>query len=180
MVTTYTSRTTTAKVLIVMNVLAWIAFIGFMIDAGAILTSYIASCFDLQLVKRMYKSLETSLVYTNGFEVYTFYVSFALALQVIKAYISFEVIKVLSRVSLRDPFTNNVARRLERISYVLFSAFLLGIIHNAYFGWLQKRTALSLDEWNTGELFAMAGLVFIISQVFRRGVELQAEADLTV
>ncbi len=180
MVTAYTNRKTTAKVLMVMNVLSWIAFVGFMIDATAILVSYVASCFDLELVKRMYKSLETSLVYSNGFEVYTFYVFFAFAQQAINAYITYQIIRVLTRVNMKNPFTTGVARRLEFIAYILFGAFVTGIIHNSYFGWLQKRTGLVLDEWSIDWLFATAGIVFIISQVFRRGVELQAENDLTV
>ena len=35
-------------------------------------------------------------------------------------------------------------------------------------------------NWISGEFIFMVGLVFIISQVFKRGVEIQAENDLTV
>ncbi|MBN2635649.1 MAG: DUF2975 domain-containing protein [Prolixibacteraceae bacterium] len=36
------------------------------------------------------------------------------------------------------------------------------------------------DSWNTGPFLFMAGLVFVISQIFKRGVEIQSENDLTV
>jgi hypothetical protein len=54
-------------------------------------------------------------------------------------------------------------------------------IGNAYSHYLMKSTGVELDAFNTsGEYFFIAGMVYIISQVFKRGIEMQEENTLTV
>lgn len=54
-------------------------------------------------------------------------------------------------------------------------------IGNGYFDFISKRTGIDLvNHFNHGEYFFMAGIVYIISQIFKRGVELQEENELTV
>ena len=57
---------------------------------------------------------------------------------------------------------------------------LIGVLNNAYMRWLTKTTGEFYERGTTEEFMFMAGLVFIISQVFRRGVEIQSENELTV
>lgn len=79
-----------------------------------------------------------------------------------------------------NPFKMEVAHTLERISYVLFGTWVVGKVGNAYTGWLLKITGELFGSWVSGEFVLMAGLVYIISQVFKRGVEIQNENELTV
>ena len=79
-----------------------------------------------------------------------------------------------------DPFKTDVARLLERISYVLLGSCLIALVSNGYTAWLSIRTGSPQGDLDVGELIFMAALVFIISQVFKRGVEIQSENDLTI
>jgi hypothetical protein len=73
-----------------------------------------------------------------------------------------------------------VANTLERISYVLFGTWIVGMLSSAYSAWLMKTTGETFVNYVSGEFIFVAGLVFIISQVFKRGVEIQSENELTV
>ena len=174
------TKTRTEVILIVMNILAWVTFIGLMIEAGAILISYGVSCVNPEAAKDLYKGLNLYNLSQFSFWYYSLSVSFMVALSCMKAYVAFLVIKTLSKVNLKNPFTIEVARILERISYVLLGTWIVAVLNNAYTGWLLKRTGELQGDWVTVEFIFMAGLVFIISQVFKRGVEIQSENDLTV
>jgi hypothetical protein len=54
------------------------------------------------------------------------------------------------------------------------------MLSNGYTASLFKLTGELFGTYITGEFVFMAGLIFVISQIFRRGVEIQSENDLTV
>ena len=73
-----------------------------------------------------------------------------------------------------------MATILQTISYFLGSIWLLMQVGNGQTRWLSKQAGLSLQDWNGAEFLFVAGLVFIVSQIFKRGVEMQSENELTV
>src|SRR6476661_7180089 len=98
-------KTRTFQILTIMRILAWVAFVGFMIEAGAVLVSYAVSVVNPDAARNLYKGLDLySLRQFNGWH-YTGTVSFIIALSLMKAYVSFLVIKTLSNVNLMNPFT---------------------------------------------------------------------------
>src|SRR6187397_3167939 len=99
-------KTKTEQILAVMNVLAWVAFIGLMIKAGAILTSYGVSIWNPAASKNLYMKLNLENLRKFNFWHYTGIVSMLIALEILKGYIAFLVIKVLSKIKLSNPFTN--------------------------------------------------------------------------
>jgi hypothetical protein len=173
-------NTRTAQILIVMRVLVWIAFIGLMIQAGAILFSYIFTYFKPEAAHNLYKGLDMHELRVSSFGNYTAAVSFMIALLCMKAYVAYLLIQALSGVNMENPFTMEVARLLEQISYILLGAAVIALLSNAHANWITKRTGIVMQETGTGEFLLVAGLVFIIAQVFKRGVEIQSENDLTV
>lgn len=176
-------KTRTETILKVMHVLAWIAFIGLAIKAGAILTSYGVSWFNPVAAKDLYRGMNLYDLSQYDFWLYTQMVSYVVVLLAIKAYAVYQVIKIMMKVRLQSPFTTETVTRLETISYVLFGGVIISILSRAQSDWLTKRVQDFNIHWigdDAGEFLFMAGLVFIISQVFKRGVELQSENELTV
>ncbi len=176
-------KTRTETILTVMHVLAWIAFIGLAIKAGAILTAYGVSWFNPVAAQDLYRGMNLYDLSQYDFWLYTQMVSYIVALLVIKAYAVFLVIKIMMKVKMQSPFTAETVARLEKISYVLLGGVIISVLSNAQADWLQKRVQDFHINWigeNVGEFLFITGLVFIISQVFKRGVELQSENELTV
>jgi hypothetical protein len=90
------------------------------------------------------------------------------------------VITALSKFKLADPFTAEVAGRLEKISIVAFGTWVVTMIYNAHNWLLVKRTGEVMGEWLSGEFIFLVGIVYIFAQVFKRGVEIQSENEMTV
>jgi hypothetical protein len=172
--------TKTEKILTAMNVLAWITFIGIMIRAGAILVSYGVSIANPEAAKNLFMGMNWYNLMQFNFWNYTSSVSFVIAVLILEAYTSFLVIKVLSKIKLANPFTTEIANLLEKISYIILGTWVTAMLYNLHTGWLSKRISGLEQNLIPGEFIFLAGVVFVISQVFKRGVEIQSENELTV
>jgi hypothetical protein len=173
-------KTRTEQILSVLHILAWIAFIGYAIEAGAVLVSFAVSCVNPEAAKNLYLKLDFRHLRQFNMLYYSGSVLFMIVLSVMKSYVWFLVIKTLQKINLVSPFTKEVANMLERISYLLFSIWLIGMLSNGYTASLFKLTGELFGTYITGEFVFMAGLIFVISQIFKRGVEIQSENELTV
>ena len=89
------TKTKTETILVIMNVLTWIIFIGLMIEAGAILVSYGVSIINPKMVIKMYKGFDFYSLSQYDFWHYTGIISFKAAILIIEAYTAYLVIKVL-------------------------------------------------------------------------------------
>jgi hypothetical protein len=173
-------KTRTEGVLAIMNVLAWLAFIGFMIKAGAIAISYGVSCVNPGAARNLYMGQNLYRLSQFSFWHYTLSVGLMVAILCAKAFVFFLATKILMKVNMVSPFKIEVARIIQKIGYVLLITWFVAMAANAHSDWLMKTTGEPYGEWIETEFIFMAGLVFIISQVFKRGVEIQSENDLTV
>jgi len=97
-----------------------------------------------------------------------------------KAWISFLVVKTLSKFNLQNPFTMEVAGRLEKISLFALATWFVTLLNNIYVSLIMKTTGKNAGNILSTEFIFMVGILFIITTVFRRGVEIQSENELTV
>jgi len=176
----FSAKTRTEQILIVMYILAWVAFIGYNIQAGVFLITYGVGLVNPGAATDLYQGLNLYELMQYNFWHYTLSVSFLAAIPMMKAYVSFLAIKALSVVNLVNPFTTAVAERLEKISYVMLGTWVVAMLSNAHTSWLLKKTGELQGDWISGDSIFAAGIVFIMAQVFKRGVEIQSENDLTV
>jgi hypothetical protein len=168
------------KILKIMNVLAWVAFIALMVEAGAILTSYGISYAFPNAAKNLYRGWSLYPLQQFSFFHYTLSVFFNASIFAAKAYMCFLVIKTLSAVKLANPFTLQVTAQIEQISYILVIVGMLAAFCDYHSRWVLSITGVVEPKTDAfGHIF-VAGLVFIIAQIFKRGIEMQAENDLTV
>lgn len=172
--------TRTKQILNVMYVLTWIAFVGLMIETGAILVSYVVGCINPGASKNLYRDLNLEELRAFSIWQFSWSVSFLFAVSGMKAYVSYLVITALSKVNMANPFTTEMVTILEKISYILLGIWIVAVLNNQQVEWLLKQTDITSETLSADEFIFMAGLVFIISQVFKRGVEIQSENDLTV
>ena len=171
---------TTKQVLDVMLVLTWITFIGLLIAAGALVVNYGFSVLNPDYTHNFNKGVDISYLRKTNFYQYTSVVTFMLVIAGLKAYMTYQIITVLSKVNLSNPFTLDVALKLQSISYVLMNIWIISVLSTGYGEWaLESKVSVGIGGDN-GVYLYIAGLLFIISQLFKRGVELQSENELTV
>jgi hypothetical protein len=105
-----------------------------------------------------------------------------IAVSALKAIIWFVVFNLLSKLKLQTPFSMEVEKKLERIAYLLLAVWIVSsVFWKTYMHYLTGATGIQLAANPSGdEYLFMAGIIYIISQVFKRGIEIQEENDLTV
>lgn len=173
-------KTKTESILTAMNVLTWVVFIGLLIHAGAIIVSYFISIINPEGAKNLYLGLDLFSLRQANFWKYSFTVLLTITLLGLKAYAAYLVILVLSKINLEHPFTMSIALLIEKVSYVILGTWVISMLANAYQEWLRQKGFPITENWISGEFIFLAGVIFIIAQIFKKGIELQSENELTI
>ncbi|MDF2478316.1 DUF2975 domain-containing protein [Sphingobacterium sp. GVS05A] len=165
-------------------VVAWIIFVGLSIEAGAIIVNFVFSIFKPELVGRLYQKLDLSAMYRQSqVSFYTIY-SFIIVIAVLKAHLFYLVVEMMHKLDLNKPFNNLVSKQITKISYLTFSIGLLSYVAQEAVGRILRKgyEVGSLNQfWTDSQAFIlMAAVIYVISVIFSRGIELQNENDLTV
>jgi hypothetical protein len=167
-----------------LNVVAWVIFIGLCVEAGALLFNFVFTLFKPIATLNIYKGLNLSELYTHHFAHYVGLMSFVLSLAILKAYLFYFVVEIFTKLNLGNPFNTEIAKLIEKIGFEAFVISIISIVAHQYTKGLMK-DGLNVDGvesyWNDSSAFMMmAAILFIISQIFKKGIELQNENDLTV
>ncbi len=169
----------TKRILKIMHIIAWIAFIGLSIKAGGIVISYIVSLFNEGAAKDLYKGMNLFAYKQNSLTQYTIIVCYRFLQFSTQAYMAFLVIKLLSNLNIQRPFNANALKLMQIINFCLLLLWAIVIIHNIHVGVLEASTGISADLLSS-EFIYIAGIVYVFSLLFKRGLELQSENDLTI
>ena len=182
----YKMKTKTKQILNVLKVVSWVIFFGLCLQTGVIIFTFIYSFFNPLVAENLHLGLDLSNLYNANIGNYSFVVSCLIILSGLKAYIFYLVVKIFLTIDFQNPFTFNLASLLAQISYISFAIWILSVFGNAYADWLiknvMKTPELNLQNYLGGssEFFFLGMIVFVISQVFKRGIELQSENELTI
>lgn len=171
-------------ILRVLEVISWIIFIGLCVDSGAIILRFIYSIYKPIAAHNIFKDLVLAEMQEKQFAHYIGLMSFIIVLSILKAYLFNLVINIFRKLNLVKPFNVEIAKLIEKISYETFSIAIVSFIAHHY----SKRLIQSGYEvshiekyWNDVPAFLMmAAIIYIIAQIFNKGLELQTENDLTV
>ena len=167
-----------------LKIVAWVIFVGLCIEAGALIVNFIFSVYKPEFVQNLYQKLDLSEMYNRSQWAFFGMYTFILIISILKAYLFYVVIMLLSKLDLSNPFNNFVSEKITQISYCTFE---IGIL--SYIGQQTAKNLLhhgyAIDAlnkyWADSEAFIlMAAIIYIIATIFRKGVEIQNENDLTV
>ena len=173
-------KTRTERILTVMHIVMWIIFIGTCIQAGAIIISYFVSLYNPIAAKDLYLGLNFFDLRQHDMDQYQITIFFVVATYCLKAYMAYLTIKIFLTINFSQPFSIEVAKLIQKISQAALIAGLIAIVADGYSQWLIKNGVTIKYNWPSGEFLLAAGVIFVIAQVFKKGIELQAENELTV
>jgi hypothetical protein len=171
----------------ILLVLSWIIFIGLCIEAGAFITNAVFAIANPAVVPRLWRQIDLSDLFRHD-QGHFFVVTLIMGIvAVLKAWLFFLIIRTLHSKDLNvaRPFSSKVRRLVFVLSYV---ALLIGLFSSygvRYTGWLVKQgvsmpDALYLQLGGADVWLFMAIILFIIAQIFKRGIEIQSENELTI
>ena len=167
-----------------LNVVSWIIFVGLCIEAGALIFNFALTLFKPIATHNIYNGLNLSEIYENQFAHFIGVLSFVVVLSLLKAYLFYLVVKIFMKLNLVKPFDVEIAKLIEKISFEAFAIAIVSIVAHQYTKMLiQSGYEVSHVEkyWNdTAAFLMMAAIIFVISQIFKKCIELQNENDLTV
>ena len=167
-----------------LKIVAWVIFIGLCMDAGGLILNFIFSIVNPEFVKNLYHKLDLSEMYAINKSAFFGMYSFILIIAMLKAYLFYIVVRLASNIDLSKPFNNYVSRQISLLSYYTLSIGLLS--------YLAKRTARNLQHhgynidtlnqfWVDSQAFIlMAAVIYVIANIFSKGVEYQEELEDTV
>ena len=178
-------KTKTHELLIIMKVFTWVAFFALCIKTGILaITFFVSEFINPVAAKHLYPGLNLSGLKEFSNLHYSAIIVLVIVLTALKAFMFYRVIQIFMKLNLMNPFSTDVALLIKKISYVALSIGALAIMATQYSRWLSKKgVGLNrLTEFiDSGPAFLFfAGIIFIISLVFKKGIEIQTENELTV
>lgn len=163
-----------------LEVVSWIVFIGLCVDSGAYLFRFIFSF----IKPHFFKDIILAEMQEKQLGHYVGIMSFIIALSLLKTYLFYLVIKIFLKLNLVKPFDAEIAQLIQKISYETFSIAIVSLVAHLYTkSLIQSGYEVSHIEkhWNDMPAFLMmAAIIYIIAQIFHKGIELQSENELTI
>jgi len=181
-------KISTMQTLKVLYVLVWIIFIGICIEAGGWIFS---TFYTLEInpinAHRSWPGLDLSSLYEYGRGYFLAEMAQISLVSIMKAVLFYLIIDILQdkRLDITQPFSKNVGRFLFRMSYL---SLLIGLFSRSgakYSEWLLSKGVKLPDlqylRLGGADVWLFMGVtIFVIAQVFKRGIEIQTENELTV
>lgn len=181
-------KTKNDYLLTALNILSWIIFVGLCIEAGGIISNAVyAYFFNPSAANLFWGKFNFSNLYQFDSSQFIVLITLMSIVAVLKALLFYLIIKVFyeKKLNLYQPFNNDLQRLISNMSYSC-----LGIGSFSYWGvnftnWLNTKNIIvpkieqlgfgGADVW----LF-MFIILFVIAKIFKKGMELQLENDLTI
>lgn len=167
-----------------LQIVAWVIFVGLSIEAAALLVNFFFSIYKPELVKNLYQKLDLSELYQRSKWVYFGVYSFILFIAVLKAHLFYIVIKLVHKLDLAKPFSQFVSEKISQLSYYTLSIGIISYVAREVTRNMQHH-GFVIDNlsrfWADSQAFIlMAAILYVIAAIFKKGIELQNENDLTV
>lgn len=167
-----------------LHVVSWIIFIGLSIQTGTLLFNFVYGWFKPFANDNLNLGLNLAAIYRHSPIHYGFFVSFVIILWGLKAYVFYFVLQIFKKLNLVKPFSEEISALIRKISLY---AFVIGLASAVAQEFSEKLILPNTDKcsaasyWTDSSAFLlMSAILFVISQIFKKGIELQNENDLTV
>lgn len=181
-------KITTKQLLMILLILSWIIFIGLCVEAGGLLSNTVYALTLNPAAAKSYwmgADLSNLLQYDRGyFLVQTF---FMIVVAVLKALMFDRIIRTLhnKKLNMAKPFNKDLTRFVFLISYMALAIGFFCMWGNKYAEWLTQQHVNMPDIHLLGlegaSIWMFMGVtLLVIAQIFKRGIEIQTENELTV
>jgi uncharacterized membrane protein len=181
-------KISTKQILNVLYILSWLIFVGICIDTGGVLSNALyAFFFNSAIAKNFWSGLDLSSLFQfdcGYFLVETFLMSIV---GIMKAIMFYLIIKLIhdKKLNLLQPFSKEVRKFIFNLAFLTFGIGLFSSWAVKYAEWFESKgvimpdiNLLKID--GAGVWLFMSIVLFIIAQIFKRGIEIQEENELTV
>lgn len=168
-----------------LKVIAWVIFIGACIKAGALLVNIcIAEWVQPLAAANLYDGLNLQPLLHYNILYYWQIASSLLFVFVLQAIFGWHLIQLAQVFQIDQPFTQPVAKCITKLGQTALVLSVAALLTNGMAKWLDKfvpvLATVKAHNPASAELIVLAAVLFVVSYIFRRGIALQQENDLTV
>ena len=178
----------TERILQFLTILSWIIFIGLCIETCSYITSTLFSLFlEPSKAKLMWHPIDLSSLFAFDQGYYAVVSFFVILVGILKALLFYFIIRILQNknFNMSQPFSDITRRFIFSIAYTTLAIGLSSSCGADYTEWfmgqgvkmptLEQMSIGGSDVW----LF-MSVTLFVIAHIFKKGIEIQTENELTV
>src|SRR5690606_34976091 len=177
----------TKQILKFLYFLSWIIFIGICVEAGGFIFNTIYAMVKPTVAENFWNGLDLSSLYNFDKGYFLTITSIMIIVSVLRALLFYLIVKILhdNKVNLAHPFTNAFRHFISLIAYLALGIGLFSFWGMKYSEWLQNQGVTMPDieylRWGgTDVWFFMGVILLVIAQIFKRGIEIQNDNDLTI
>lgn len=181
-------QTTTGQVLKILLVLSWLIFIGVAVEAGGLIfNAFYTLAINPHDAQHFWEGMDLSGLYKFGRGQFLLVTLAMSSVAIMRALVFYVIIKILDVKNLRmaQPFSNEVGRFIFKISYLALAIGIISVLAAKYTEWLINTgvTMPNVEYLRLGgaDVWLFMGVtLYVVAQVFKRGIEIQTENELTV
>lgn len=180
-------KITTKQLLLVLQILCWIIFVGLCVEAGGIIFNAVYALFKPVVAQYFWNRADFSDLYQHDkgqFLVQTGFMTIVALMKVLIFYLLIQLF-VEKKLDFSKPFTPYLSGIMIKIAYLCLGAGLFSLWGTRYASWFQSQgirmPEISILHMDGGDVWIfMAVVLFVLGQIFKKGIALQTENDLTV
>jgi hypothetical protein len=181
-------KISTQQILKLLYVISWIIFIGVCIEAGGIIVNAVSTLALNPVNARYYwQQVDLSALYTYDHGYFFAETMLISIVAVLRAILFYLIVKILhdNKLNLSKPFNREMGRFIFNVSYLAFGLGMFSYWGVQYTEWLVKLMVKMPDiqhlRLGGADVWLFMGVtLFVIGQIFKKGIEIQEENDLTV
>lgn len=180
-------KITHRHLLLVLQVFSWLVFIGLSIDAGGYLFNSVYAMYKPIVAEHFWKGANYKALYEldrGQFLTQTFLVGIVATLKAILFYVLINMFHD-KNFNLEQPFQQAATRSIFLMAWISLGVAVFAHWGRSYSEWLHHKGIDMPNPANLGltggeSWFFMTLVLMVIGQVFKKGMSMQAEIDLTV
>jgi hypothetical protein len=181
-------KPSTKLILKILHVLSWVIFVGLCIEAGGfIFNVFFTMTLNPADARHLWRDIDLSGLYAYDHGFFLVEAIHITMVVVMKAILFYLVIKILhdKKLDLAQPFSKEVGRFIFNVSYMALFIGVLSWWGDSYTSWLMSKGVTMPDiqtlRLGGADVWLFMGVtLYIIAQIFKRGIEIQTENELTV
>lgn len=161
-------------------IVSWVIFLGLCIRAGGLILNFFLNLYKPEFIQ----TLDLTLLYKESKVAFFGIYGFILIVSILKARLFYIVIRLMNKMDLSKPFSTFVSTQISLLSHYTLAIGILSFLGRQFaknltrFGFATN----NLNEfWADSQAFILMGaVIYIIATIFKKGVDIQSENELTV
>jgi len=173
-----------------LNLLAWIIFIGLCIESGGLIVNTFISLFiNPAASTKFWGGLNLYELYQFNESYFITVVACLITVSILKSILFYLIVNLFhkKKLNLSSPFNTIFGKYIFNLSYLAFGIGFFSYCGNNYSNWLRivsngiAAPSIQNIKFEGSDVWLFMGVLLLtFAMIFKRGIELQSENDLTV